>query len=175
MSLHRRRVALRAVQVGEELGLSPERLRTLAAGGLLHDIGKLSVPTAILAQPRPLSRDEYALVKKHPEAGERLLAELGFGHDVRRLVLDHHERIDGSGYPRGRADGALDLETRILAVCDVYDALLSPRVYRSAWPHDRAVALLREQSGKSFDPKCVSALERVLERERAPVSLSVAS
>lgn len=171
---HTRRVALRAVQVGEELGLSPERLRVLAAGGLLHDIGKLSVPTSILAQPRPLSRDEYAIVKKHPEAGEKLLAELGFGHDVRRLVLDHHERIDGSGYPRGRSDGALDLETRILTVCDVYDALLSPRVYRSAWPHERAIALLREQSGKSFDPKCVGALERVLEREHAPTTLKLA-
>jgi HD-GYP domain-containing protein (c-di-GMP phosphodiesterase class II) len=171
---HTRRVALRAVQVGEELGLPPTRLRLLATGGLLHDIGKLSVPDAILKKPGPLDEDEFAVIKLHPEWGHRLLGELGgFPEPVRRLVLDHHERLDGSGYPNRLAGTELDLETRVLAVCDVYDALLSERVYRAAWTHERAVQLLREESGTSFDPACVAALERVLLRD-TPLTLGVA-
>jgi hypothetical protein len=171
---HTRRVALRAVQVGEELELPPHRLRTLATGGLLHDIGKLSVPDEILKKPGALDEDEFAVIKLHPEWGFRLLGELGgFSDGVRRLVLDHHERLDGSGYPNRLTAPALDLETRILAVCDVYDALLSVRVYRDAWSHDRAIGLLREQAGTAFDADCVGALERVLERE-ARFSLGVA-
>ena len=163
---HTRRVALRAVQVGEELGLPPSRLRTLATGGLLHDIGKLSVPDAILRKPGPLDDDEFAVIKLHPEWGHRLLGELGgFPDAVRRLVLDHHERLDGSGYPNGLGGGELDLETRILAVCDVYDALISDRVYRAAWSHEHAVQLLRDEAGTSFDHACVAALEQVLARD----------
>jgi HD-GYP domain-containing protein (c-di-GMP phosphodiesterase class II) len=162
---HTRRVALRAVQIGEELGLSPARLRVLALGGLLHDMGKLAVPSSILGKPAALSDDEYDVIKRHPEWGERLLSELGFGGEVRRLVLDHHERVDGSGYPRGIDNGRLDLETRILAVSDVYDALISPRVYRAAWPHPTALALLRERAGVEFEARVVNALERVLARE----------
>src|SRR6185436_17015667 len=90
---HTRRVALRAVQVGEVLGLPPHRLRDLAIGGLLHDIGKLAVPDRILKKPGPLSDEEFAEIKRHPELGRKLLGELGgFEESVRRLVLDHHER-----------------------------------------------------------------------------------
>jgi hypothetical protein len=165
---HTRRVALRAVQVGEELGLPPHRLRDLAIGGLLHDIGKLRVDDDILRKPGPLTDDEFEEIKRHPEWGRKLLGdEGGFADTVRRLVLDHHERLDGGGYPRGLEAGQLQLDTRILTVCDVYDALISPRVYREAWSHEQAVALLREESGTAFDPRCVAALERVLARERA--------
>jgi HD-GYP domain-containing protein (c-di-GMP phosphodiesterase class II) len=160
---HTRRVALLAVAVGESLGLPPARLRTLAVGGLLHDMGKLAVPTAVLTKPGPLDDDEFAEIRKHPEAGVRLLEELGgFVPEVRRLVHDHHERLDGSGYPRGLTADDLDLETRILAVCDVYDALVSDRVYRAAWPADRALALLREDAGRLFDDRCVTALEALV-------------
>ena len=140
----------------------------LALGGLLHDMGKLAVPDAILSKPASLTDDEYEVVKHHPEWGEKLLAELGFSPDVRRLVLDHHERIDGTGYPHGRDAASLDLETRILAVCDVYDALISPRVYRGAWAHEDAIALLREKAGREFDPRVVAALDRVLAKDRRP-------
>ena len=163
---HTRRVALLAVRVGEELGVQPVRLRTLAIGGLLHDIGKLTVPKDILAKPGALTDEEFAVIQRHPGWGDELLRGLGFGGRVRRLVLDHHERLDGTGYPNGAAAGALDLDTRILSVCDVYDALCSTRVYREAWTHERAVALLRAESGSRFDPVCVGALERVLARER---------
>ena len=145
--------------------MPPARLRELATGGLLHDIGKLSVPDEVLKKPGALDDDEYALVQKHTVWGDALLGRLGFSARIRRLVRDHHERLDGSGYPHGAT--SLSLETRVLAVCDVYDALRSDRVYREAWPHERAIALLREEAGTKFDPKCVEALGRVLSR---PVS-----
>jgi HD-GYP domain-containing protein (c-di-GMP phosphodiesterase class II) len=171
---HTRRVALRAVLVGEELGLAPNRLRVLATGGLLHDIGKLSVPDEILKKPGSLDETEFAVIKRHPEWGHKLLGELGgFSDGVRRLVLDHHERLDGNGYPNGRVASELDIETRILTVCDVYDALLSVRVYRDAWTHEKAMALLHEQIGAAFDLGCVRALERVLARD-ASLSLGIA-
>lgn len=164
---HTRRVALRAVQIGDELGLSPGRLRDLAIGGLLHDIGKLRVPDEILKKPGPLTDDELHVVQQHVFWGEDLLEELGgFSAMVRRLVRGHHERIDGSGYPWAVAGDPMPLDLCILAVCDVYDALVSERVYREAWPHERAMALLREGAGSEFDELCVDTLEHVLERER---------
>jgi putative nucleotidyltransferase with HDIG domain len=163
---HTRRVAALAVELGEALGLSGARLRDLAIGGLLHDVGKLSTPDSILQKPGPLDDDEFAVIKQHPQLGRELLIELGgFDDRVTHLVLDHHERLDGSGYPRGLSGADLDLETRILAVCDVYDALVSPRVYRAAWSNARALALLQEASGTAFDPRCVAALVSLVSRE----------
>jgi HD-GYP domain-containing protein (c-di-GMP phosphodiesterase class II) len=179
---HTRRVALLAVRVGEQLGLSASRLRTLAIGGLVHDIGKLSVPDAILKKPAALDDEEYSVVQGHPEWGNKLLNELGgFSQAVRQLVRDHHERLDGAGYPRGLKSGEIDLDTRILTVCDVYDALISKRVYRPAWTHEDAMALLRRESGTAFDERCVAALEQVVTgetgvgREPAPLTTLRAS
>jgi HD-GYP domain-containing protein (c-di-GMP phosphodiesterase class II) len=163
---HTRRVALRAVQIGELLGLSTSRLRTLAIGGLVHDIGKLSVPDGILKKPSALDADEYEVIKRHPEWGAKLLDELGgFSAQVRSLVRDHHERLDGAGYPRGLSAVDIGLDTRILTVCDVYDALITSRVYRPAWTHEEAMSLLRADTGTAFDERCVSALEKLLETE----------
>ena len=160
---HTRRVALLAVRVGDELGLAPRRLRELAIGALLHDVGKLSVPDSILQKPGPLSDDEYDVIRRHPGRGAELVEGLGgFSPLVVRLVRDHHERLDGRGYPAGRGEDCLDLETRVLTVCDVYDALLSTRVYRQAWSKGRALKLLRSEAGSAFDPRCVEALERAL-------------
>jgi putative nucleotidyltransferase with HDIG domain len=170
---HTRRVALRAVQLGEELGLSPARLRELATGGLVHDIGKLSVPNSILRKPGALTDDEFAIVQRHAEIGSRMLGDLGFSKSVSRLVLDHHERLDGSGYPRGLTGPMVSLEARILAVCDVYDALISTRVYREAFSHDEAVAILAAEGGEKLDRRCVAALIGILAGERAPHSVAV--
>jgi HD-GYP domain-containing protein (c-di-GMP phosphodiesterase class II) len=168
---HTRRVAALGVEVGEQLGLSSTRLRSLAIGGLLHDIGKLSVPDSILQKPASLDEDEYAVIKLHPERGCELLNELGgFDDGVKRLVLNHHERLDGQGYPRGLDPSELDLETRILTVCDVYDALVSTRVYRAAWSVEDALALVRKESGTAFDLRCVDALIRVLGQNVAALS-----
>jgi len=170
---HTRRVALRSVQVGEELGLSPARLRELATGGLVHDIGKLSVPNSILKKPGKLAAEEFAVIKRHPEIGHRMLGDLGFSESVARLVLDHHERLDGSGYPRGLAGPAMSLEARILAVCDVYDALVSNRVYREAFTHEEAMDILREEAGTKLDRRCVATLAQILGAERAPQAVAV--
>ena len=160
---HTRRVAILAAQVGEELKLPATTRRHLAVGGLLHDIGKLSVPLEILRKPAGLTDEEYAEIKRHPEAGRRLLEELGgFSPTVRDLVSDHHERLDGRGYPRGLTEEELPLHTRILTVCDVYDALVSDRVYRAAWTPERAFELLRDDTGSAFDERCVEALARVV-------------
>jgi putative nucleotidyltransferase with HDIG domain len=164
---HTRGVALRAVQVGEELGLAPVRLRELAVGGLLHDVGKLAVPNEILQKPGALTDDEFDVIKRHPEVGAELVRELGFSGQVARLVMDHHERLDGSGYPRGLGAPDLDIETRIMAVCDVFDALLSQRVYRDAWKLEDALDLITREAGTKFDPACVDALERVIAREQS--------
>src|SRR5262249_49728642 len=168
---HSRRVALLAVQVGEALGLAPATLRHLAVGGLLHDVGKLSVAGEILRKPGKLTDDEYAEASRHPEAGVRLLRELGgFPAAVLSLVGEHHERLDGAGYPTGLSACELAIGPRILAVCDVYDALVSDRVYREAWTTGRALALLREQAGTAFDPCCVESLAGVV----APGAVGVA-
>jgi putative nucleotidyltransferase with HDIG domain len=165
---HTRRVALLAVQVGEELRLPPATLRDLAVGGLLHDIGKLAVDRRILQKPEGLTDDEFAEIKRHPGAGIALLKDLGgFNDAVHRLVHEHHERLDGSGYPQGLSGVQLGIGPRVMAVCDVFDALTSDRVYRNAWTKEQALSLLREQAGTAYDAKCVHALERVTCVERA--------
>jgi HD-GYP domain-containing protein (c-di-GMP phosphodiesterase class II) len=162
---HTRRVALRAVEVGEELGLPSAHLRALAVGGLLHDVGKLAVPDSILKKPGPLEDDEFAVIRRHPDWGHELVGRVAaYPEVVRRLVRDHHERLDGTGYPRGLKGDEIDLDTRILAVCDVFDALVSARVYRSAWTVERALDLLRSEAGTAFDARCVEALAQVAAR-----------
>jgi putative nucleotidyltransferase with HDIG domain len=148
--------------VGEALGLAPHRLRALAIGGLLHDIGKMQIPDAILKKPGPLDDDEYALVKRHPEWGDELAGELGLPPRVRQLIRHHHERLDGTGYPDGTVSEHLNLDVRILAVCDVYDALISERVYREAWSPAQAFRTLAAEEGTGFDGRCVVALEDVI-------------
>lgn len=168
---HTRRVAMLAVQVGEHMRLPPATLRQLAVGGLLHDIGKLSVPDAVLQKPGKLTDDEFAEIKRHPGAGVRLLRELGgFAEPILKLVGEHHERLDGSGYPGGLAGPELGIGPRLLAVCDVFDALTDNRVYRSAWETEDALALLRSEAGTKLDARCVHALESlVLGAPTAPV------
>ncbi|HEX3688302.1 MAG TPA: HD-GYP domain-containing protein [Solirubrobacteraceae bacterium] len=160
---HTRRVALLAVAIGERLGLPEGRLRQLALGGLLHDVGKLSVPNEILNKPGRLTDEEFTEIRRHPGAGRELLSELGgFPGLVLELVESHHERLDGDGYPNHVAAAELDLAVRILTVADVYDALTADRVYREAWPSERALALLDDESGRAFDPECVAALRELV-------------
>ena len=152
-----------AVQVGEALGLAAAaRLRMLALGGLLHDIGKLSVPLrgADRSRARSTTTSSRRSARTPRPASACCASSAASRPACCGLVLDHHERLDGSGYPRGLAGDELDLETRILAVCDVYDALVSDRVYRAAWSHERALALLRDPA--QFDQACVAALERLI-------------
>ncbi len=166
---HTRRVATLAVQIGEQLGLPEGRLRQLALGGLLHDIGKLSVPSEILSKPGRLTDQEFSEIQRHPGAGRELLKELGgFSPLVLDLVESHHERIDGAGYPNHIPADALPLEVRVLTVADVYDALTADRVYREAWSRERALELLRDDTGTAFDGPCVAALEAILAPDDYP-------
>jgi putative nucleotidyltransferase with HDIG domain len=171
---HTRRVAEWAVAIGEALDLSAGRLRDLALAGLLHDIGKLSIPDAILGKPGTLTDAEMDVIRRHPVLGDQLLAELGYPEQIRRGVRGHHERLDGSGYPDGLRGDDLDLETRILAVADVWDALVSPRVYRPAWSRERAMALLVGEAGTAFDPRCVEALRAITGAEAAAPDAALA-
>jgi HD-GYP domain-containing protein (c-di-GMP phosphodiesterase class II) len=160
---HTRRVALLAVAIGERLGLPEGRLRQLALGGLLHDVGKLSVPNEILNKPGRLTDAEFAEIRRHPGAGRQLLNDLGgFPRLVLDLVESHHERLDGGGYPNHVSAAELDLAVRILTVADVYDALTADRVYREAWPSERALTLLDDEAGRAFDPACVGALRAIV-------------
>jgi HD-GYP domain-containing protein (c-di-GMP phosphodiesterase class II) len=171
---HTRRVATLAVAIGERLGLPEGRLRQLALGGLLHDVGKLSVPNAILNKPGKLTDAEFAEIRRHPGAGRELLTELGaFPALVLDLVESHHERLDGRGYPNGVPAGKLDLAVRILTVADVYDALTADRVYREAWPTERALSLLEDETGTAFDHDCVRALRALVTTRPAEAVPSV--
>jgi putative nucleotidyltransferase with HDIG domain len=160
-ALHSRTVGRYAELAAAELGLGAEHVDRVRLAGLLHDVGKLSTPHAILTKPGRLTDAEMQVIQRHPGEGDALLRELGYPEQIRRGVRGHHERLDGSGYPDGLRGDAIDLETRILAVADVWDALVSPRVYRGAWSPERAMALLVAESATAFDPRCVDAL-RVL-------------
>jgi putative nucleotidyltransferase with HDIG domain len=169
---HTRRVALLAAKVGDELKLSAASRRHLAVGGLLHDIGKLAVPPEILQKPAALTDEEFAAIKRHPEDGRRLLEELGgFSVEVRRLVSDHHERLDGTGYPRGRTGLGLDPLSRILCVADVAEALSADRPYRGPLDAATVLEIMGRDAGTKLDATVFAALEAYLpERQSALVA-----
>jgi hypothetical protein len=172
---HTRRVAQLAVQVGQELGLRGGRLRGLAVAALLHDVGKLQVPDAILCKAAPLTPAEFAVIKRHPSDGADLLGHIGGFADEAPLVRGHHERLDGSGYPDGLRGDELSLEVRILGVCDVYDALTSERVYRRAFTQPQALTILDQGRNTAFDPDVIEALARVVGAAQAVQHLSEAA
>ena len=163
---HLWRVAERAIALGEALGLPPDELRTLWYAGLLHDVGKLGLPDEILHKEGTLDATERALVRLHPELGAALLEDLEGLEDAATLVLHHQERFDGRrdgsypGYPAGLAGDDIPLGARILAVVDAYDAMVSDRPYRPGLTTAAAVAELRREAGRQFDPQVVAAFVR---------------
>jgi HD-GYP domain-containing protein (c-di-GMP phosphodiesterase class II) len=163
---HNTRVAELAVQIGRAMELPTDVLRTLARAGLLHDVGKIGIPDAVLNKPGPLDAAEWAVIKRHPELGYEILLRVPSLRREAEIVIAHHERIDGSGYPRGLRAEAIPLEARILAVADTYDVLISNRPYRQAFDNERAFRILREESGTHLWEPAVRALLRSLgERE----------
>jgi diguanylate cyclase (GGDEF)-like protein/putative nucleotidyltransferase with HDIG domain len=149
--------------MAHELGLSRERVERVRVAGVLHDIGKIGVPDSILRKPGPLTEEEYAQMKKHPEIGARILGGSGL-NDIREWILAHHERPDGRGYPSRLKDDEIPLEAKVLAVADAYEAMTSDRVYRPSIGEDAARRQLESCSGSQFDPTVVAAFLAVLDR-----------
>ena len=160
---HSVRVAQMAHQVGVHLRCDEIRLGLLHLGGALHDVGKLVVSETILAKPGPLTEDEVAEVRKHPEAGARMVALDRTLRPAFPGVLFHHERWDGGGYPTGCKGIQIPFEARILAVVDCYDAMTSDRPYRAALPAEHAVAEVDRCAGEQFDPDVAQAFIQVWE------------
>lgn len=163
---HSARVTALAVRLAQAMGISGEQLEHVRRGAMLHDIGKIGVPDAILHKPGPLADDEWAVMRKHPEFAYTLLAPIDFLRPVLDIPYCHHERWNGTGYPRGLAGEHIPLAARIFAVVDVWDALRSDRPYRRAWSHERTLRYLRMHAGTLFDPDVVRTFYDLIERER---------
>jgi len=166
-STHARWITDLSLRVGQELGLAADTLKRLELGALLHDIGKIGVPSSILAKPGRLSSSERAVIEMHPVLGERIIAPIDRLQEVRGIVRHCHERWDGRGYPDGLSGEDIPLEARIIFVCDAYHAMTTDRPYRRKLSHPEAVRRLRDGSGSQFDPAVVEVCLSVLELERA--------
>jgi diguanylate cyclase (GGDEF)-like protein/putative nucleotidyltransferase with HDIG domain len=164
---HSETVGRYAEAIAAELGLAADQVERVRVAGVLHDIGKLGISDAVLLKPARLAAHEWQEIQRHPEIGARILEHANL-RDIANWVLSHHERIDGTGYPRALAGPAIPLEGRILAVADAYEAMTADRPYRSALSADEARAELRRNAGTQFDPSVVAAFERVLAGERRP-------
>ncbi|HEY5692892.1 MAG TPA: diguanylate cyclase [Gaiellaceae bacterium] len=163
-STHARWITDLSLRVGRELGLDERALKCLELGALLHDIGKIGIPSDVLSKPGRLTAAERTLVQTHPELGERIIAPIDRLQVVRPIVRHCHERWDGRGYPDGLAGEDIPLESRIIFVCDAYHAMTTDRPYRRALSHREAVRRLAEGAGSQFDPHVVEVALRVLEQ-----------
>ncbi|HTA44997.1 MAG TPA: HD domain-containing phosphohydrolase [Bryobacteraceae bacterium] len=157
---HLRRVQTYAIEIGNELKLSPLEMQALEAAALLHDVGKLAVPEYIISKPGKLTPEEFEKMKVHPVVGAELLERVGFPYPVVPIVRSHHEKFDGTGYPDGLVGEQIPIGARILSAIDCLDALASDRQYRKALPLDEAMEYVAKQSGKSFDPVVVNVLQK---------------
>ncbi len=160
---HTQRVAESARAVGARLGFGPSQLETLYRGGLIHDIGKIGIPDAILLKPGPLTPDEWTIMRRHPEIGKALIERIPFLRGAVPIVWAHHEKWDGSGYPRGLKGEEIPLGARIFMAVDAFDAMTFDRPYSKAKPFDVAKAEIRRCAGTHFDPTVVESFFRVPE------------
>jgi putative nucleotidyltransferase with HDIG domain len=154
---HSSRVTVFAQAMARRMDLDAERISILRLGALLHDVGKLAVPSSVLLKRGPLDQEELDQVRRHPEAGARMLRTLGAPDTILPLVLHHHERWDGSGYPMGRKGEEIPLEARVLCIADSFDAMTSTRPYRAPKTPDEALSELERCAGTQFDPELVDA------------------
>jgi len=154
---HQRRVAKLAAAIGAELGLPEDRIRGIFLAGLIHDVGKIDIPAEILSKPGKLTSLEMQFIRTHPQAGYEIIKGVEFPWPIAETILQHHERLDGSGYPRGLAAEAVIVEARILAVADVTEAMTAHRPYRAALGLDAALAEIETGKGRLYDPAAVDA------------------
>src|ERR1700757_2919208 len=167
--VHSTRLAEWGMRVGQELGLEEPELKNLEIAALLHDIGKVGIPDAILRKPGRLDPDEYALMKKHPEYGWAVLRMLPGFERVALDILHHHESFDGKGYPAGLKGEEIPVVSRIVSVIDAFDAMVSSRPYRKGLPYAEAVRRLNEASGTQFDPAVVRTFLSFAQAEMSTV------
>ncbi|MCQ1579157.1 HD-GYP domain-containing protein [Streptomyces parvus] len=161
---HSERVGRASVLIARELGMDDRRVEGLRFAGILHDIGKLGVPTRVLRKDGPLTPEERRIMELHPEYGHEIVRGIGFLDEARDAILHHHERLDGSGYPYGLSGSRIPEFARVVAVADAFDAMTSTRSYRRARPVPAALAELKRCAGSQFDPRMVGALDRALHR-----------
>ncbi|MHC4993700.1 MAG: HD-GYP domain-containing protein [Planctomycetota bacterium] len=161
---HVRRIQHYTEALAIELGLADTEARHLGEAAILHDVGKLHVPDEILQKPGPLTDEQRAVMQQHTVAGQRILADTPFFAIARDIARSHHERWDGAGYPDRLTGESIPLAARIVHVADVFDALVSRRVYKDAWPLERAAEVIRGEAGTSFDPAAAEAFGRLFER-----------
>lgn len=156
---HVRRIRGLSEQLAKNLGFSPEEAYDIGLAAVLHDVGKIHVPDAILNKPGPLTAEERTVMEQHTLWGQRILPDRPFFQRARNIARSHHENFDGSGYPDHLAGDRISVEARIVHVADVFDALVSPRVYKPAWSTEAALGELQGKSGTAFDPAVVEALK----------------
>ncbi len=167
--VHSTRLAEWGMRVGQELGLDEAALQDLEVAALLHDIGKIGIPDSILRKPAKLDREEYELMKKHPEYGWAVIRMIpGFARAA-LYILHHHESVDGKGYPAGLKGPEIPLASRIVAVTDAFDAMVSSRPYRQGLPFDEAIRRLVESSGTQFDSSVVQSFLPLAKAEMSTV------
>jgi len=161
---HQQWVTRLACAIAKEMGLSEEQIEGIRMAGLIHDIGKINIPAEILTKPGHLSEIQYNMVKIHPQVGCDILKEIKFPWPVAQIVLQHHERMDGSGYPQGLSGDEILLEARILAVADTVEAMSSHRPYRAAHGIERALDEISSARGAQYDPEVVDVCLRLFEK-----------
>src|SRR2546430_3458999 len=162
---HSRRVARFSLRLARELSLDRVEMESLALGALLHDIGKIRVPDAILHKPGKLTEPEWLRMRNHPLYGQQILSGIEFLEGASRVVVQHHEKWDGSGYPWGLAGTAIDRNARIFALADAFDAMTSDRVYCAGKSYEEAAAEITRAAGTHFDPKVVEAFSSIPRQE----------
>ncbi len=158
---HNCRVAWIAIRLAEQLGVAGSDMQALIVGSFLHDIGKIAIPDAILLKPGKLDESEFSIMRTHVEQGEEIIGGIGWLEKARNVVSGHHEKWDGTGYPRRLEGLAIPLSARIFAVADVFDALCSRRPYKEAMGFDAAMAILERDAGRHFDPRVMDAFRQV--------------
>ena len=159
---HTRRVSSLAVRLAKRLGLNKYQLLDIYRGALLHDIGKIGIPDQILRKPGPLNPEEREIMNNHPDYARSMLSEIDFLQTALVIPYSHHEKWDGTGYPQQLKGSDIPLAARIFSVVDVWDALVSDRAYRTAWPHEKVIDYLRQNAGSHFDPHIVSEFINLL-------------
>ncbi|HEY9528280.1 MAG TPA: HD domain-containing phosphohydrolase [Anaerolineales bacterium] len=160
---HSRRVTEVTVKLAQALNFSEEEILHMRRGALLHDIGKIGIPDSILHKPDSLTEEEWTNMRKHPQFAYDMLSPIEYLRPALVIPYSHHEKWDGTGYPRGLKGEEIPMSARLFAIADVWDAVTSDRPYRAAWTEEQATAYIREQAGKHFDPQVVDLFFKVVE------------